>query len=576
MVLALRVVAVAVLIGCAAGSAVAEDIPVNARAVPAAFNWSGFYVGGHLGGGLGATSIASPFGRSMYGDSIRTPAAFAGLQAGYNWQTSRNLVFGIEADVSLMDANGADTCLAPSGALTSFNCRARHDAFGSITGRVGVVGGVDGRSLVYLKGGAAWLTSHSDVALNAFPEIAPAQVDGTRWGWTAGIGFEQALTPAWTLRFEYSHARFDGGSVMSPQAFLQPAPGALNYLDVAGGRTGIDHSLNLVRLGLNYRFGADPRATWPGATWPGAIWPEPHLGATTVALAAGWNVEVGGRYWYSSGRFQKDLGYDTSPARQNVLISRLTYDTTGHSGEIFGRIDSPHRVFVKGFAGGGVLGGGKMHDEDWLARSMDNVPYSNTLSGYVPGRIGYATLDVGYDALHTDRYRLGGFVGYHFNRDEKMARGCIQLAHPHGACAEPFTVPLSGNVISEDNTLHAVRLGVAAQVALAPNLKLSAEAAYLPYVRLTGLDGHLLRTDVTNIWSPEFANGRGVQLEAILSYAVTSNIALGVGGRYWAAWATDDAYTNAFGAACPCQTLPMRLERYGVFVQASYKFDPRL
>jgi opacity protein-like surface antigen len=566
MALSVRVVAVAVAIGSATVPAVAADLPVKAGGMPTAFDWSGFYIGGHLGGGLGATSVASPFGPSLYGDAIRMPSVFAGVQAGYNWQTSRNLVLGIEADVSAMDANGADTCLAPSGAFTSFNCRARHEAFGSITGRVGFAGGVDGRSLVYLKGGAAWLTSRFDVALNAFEDIAPAETYGTRWGWTAGVGIEQALTPAWSLRFEYSHARFGGGVVTSPQAYLQPAPGALNYLDVAGGRTGIDHSMNLVRLGLNYRFGSDPRANWP----------EPRLAAKAPALAAGWNVEVGGRYWYSSGRFQKDLGITTNPAQQNVLISRLTYDTVGQSGEVFGRVDSPSRIFVKGFAGGGSLGGGKMHDEDWLSRSSDNVPYSNTLSGYVPGRIGYATLDVGYDVLHTDRYRLGGFIGYHYNRDEKMARGCIQLAHPEGACAEPFSASLSTNVISEDNTLHAVRLGVAGQVALAPNLKLSAEAAYLPYVRLTGLDGHLLRTDTTDIWSPEFARGRGVQLEAILSYALTPNVDIGVGGRYWAAWATDDAYTNTFGMACPCQTLPMRLERYGMFVQASNRFAPEL
>lgn len=566
MALSTRVVAVAVLIGSAAGPAVAADLAVKAKAVPASFDWSGFYVGGHLGGGLGATSIASPFGPSMYGDTIRMPTVFAGVQAGYNWQTSPNLVLGIEADVSAMDANGADTCLAPSGALISFNCRARHEAFGSFTGRVGFVGGIDGRSLVYLKGGAAWLKSNVDVALNAFPETAPATLQDTRWGWTAGVGFEQALTPAWSLRFEYSHARFGGGSVMSPSSFEQVAPGSSVYLGVAGGPTGIDHSLNLVRLGLNYRFGADPRANWP----------EPRLAVKAPALDPGWQVEVGGRYWYSSGRFQKDLGITTNPAQQNVLVSRLTYDTTGHSGEIFGRIDSPSRVFVKGFAGGGVLGDGKMHDEDWLARHKNNVPYSNTLSGYVPGRIGYATLDVGYDVLHTDRYRLGGFVGYHYNRDEKMARGCIQLAHPYGPCGEPFSASLSTNVISEDNALHAVRLGVAGQVELAPNLKLSAEAAYLPYVRLTGLDGHLLRTDTPDIWSPEFARGRGVQLEAILSYALTPNFDIGVGGRYWAAWATDDAYTNAFGMACPCSTLPMRLERYGLFVQASYKFEPRL
>lgn len=529
------------------------------------WTWSGFYIGGHIGGGFGATRIDSPFGPSMYGDSIRMPSAFAGVQAGYNWQTSSQFVFGVEADVSAMDADGTNTCLAPSGMLTSFNCRARHEAFGSFTGRIGIAGGADGRSLVYVKGGAAWLASHVSVALNAYPEIPAATLRDVRWGWTAGMGFEQALTPAWSLRLEYNHARFDGGNVTSPQAFLQTDPLLANYTDVPGGRTGIDHGLHLVRLGLNYRFGTDPRA----------MWSEPRLALNVPSRAPGWDVEVGARYWYSSGRFQKDLGITEDQAQQNVLISRLTYDTTGHSGEIFGRVNSPSRVFVKGFIGGGKLSGGRMHDEDWLARDpTESLAYSNTLSGYVPGRIGYATVDVGYDVLSTDRYRLGGFVGYHYNRDEKMARGCIQLAHPVGPCSGAGAVGLSTDVISEDNTLQAMRLGVAGQMVLASNLKLSAEAAYLPYARLTGVDGHLLRTEEASPWSPEFANGRGVQLEAVLSYALTPNFDIGIGGRYWATWATGEAHTNIFGSVCPCQTLPTRLERYGTFLQASYKLDP--
>lgn len=562
-----RTVATCLAIAAFSAAAYAQNPrgPRNDGAPLPDWSWSGFYVGGHVGGGFGATRIDSPFGPSMYGDSIRMPSALAGAQAGYNWQTSPRFVVGVEADISAMDADGADTCLAPSGMLTSFNCRVRHEAFGSVTGRIGVPAGADGRSLVYIKGGAAWLTSNASVALNAFPETAAAILRDTRWGWTVGAGYEQALTPAWSLRLEYTHARFDGGGVTSPQAFLQTNPLLADYTDAPGGRTGIDHGLHLVRLGLNYRIGADPRAAWP----------EPRLAVKAPAREAGWNVEIGGRYWYSSGRFQKDLGFTTEQARQNVLISRLTYDTTGHSGEVFGRIDSPSRVFVKGFAGGGKLGGGRMHDEDWLSRDpAESIAYSNTLSGRVPGWIGYATLDLGYDVLSTGRYRLGGFVGYHYNRDEKMARGCIQLAHPVGPCAGADALGLSKDVISENDTLHAMRLGVAGQMALASNLKLSAEAAYLPYVRLTGVDGHLLRTEQPNIWSPEFANGRGVQLEAILSYALAPNFDIGVGGRYWAAWATGDAYTNTFGSACPCQTLPMRLERYGAFVQASYKLGP--
>ena len=103
-------------------------------------------------------------------------------------------------------------------------------------------------------------------------------------------------------------------------------------------------------------------------------------------------------------------------------------------------------------------------------------------------------------------------------------------------------------------------------------LTLTGDAAYLPYVTFRGTDNHLLRTDVPNTISTETGAGQGVQLEAVLAYAVTNSLSVGAGGRYWAMWATD-AYTNIFGTPCPCQTLPARTERYGAFLQASYKLD---
>ena len=38
-------------------------------------------------------------------------------------------------------------------------------------------------------------------------------------------------------------------------------------------------------------------------------------------------------------------------------------------------------------------------------------------------------------------------------------------------------------------------------------------------------------------------------------------------------WTTKDAVTEFGGAPCPCQTLPAKTDRYGVFLQAAYHFD---
>ena len=71
--------------------------------------------------------------------------------------------------------------------------------------------------------------------------------------------------------------------------------------------------------------------------------------------------------------------------------------------------------------------------------------------------------------------------------------------------------------------------------------------------------------------SQELGTGIGLQLESILSYLITDQFSVGVGGRYWAMWTTKDAMSDTVGAPCPCQTLPAKTERYGVFVQLDYR-----
>ena len=45
---------------------------------------------------------------------------------------------------------------------------------------------------------------------------------------------------------------------------------------------------------------------------------------------------------------------------------RLTYDgLQANSGELYGRVDSPYRIFVKGNAGLGRVFNGHENDEDW-------------------------------------------------------------------------------------------------------------------------------------------------------------------------------------------------------------------
>jgi opacity protein-like surface antigen len=546
--------------------AIAADMPnVVYRAPPVLWSWTGFYIGGHVGAGFGNASFSDPAGPAIYGGAVRGSAALGGGQIGYNWQIPRTaFVIGIEADADAISANGSGTCLASSGFFISANCRVRQDAGGSLTGRAGYAIGPSGRTLLYVKGGAAWLDEQIDITTNGVLPYAPTSLEGVRWGWTVGAGVERALTPAWSFRLEYDYANFgDVGMATPPSYFQVLPPSPVGYVPTAGGTASVGQSLQTVKLGLNYKFGQDIDARWqPPAS-------DYHLkGMTEAPFVPDAEIEVGGRVWYSSGRFQKDLSTSLSQTMPGLLVSRLTYDSSAASGELFGRIDTPSNIFVKGFVGGGKILSGNLHDEDWAAFN-DQVPYSNTQSN-VTGDLAYGTFDVGYSLFRGPSSNVGGFVGFNYYEENKSAYGCTQIANPYSDCVP--ALPNSTLAITEDDKWYSLRVGVNGVVTLVDRWKLTADAAYLPYVAFRGTDDHVLRTDVPSTISPESGAGQGVQVEAILSYAFSNAFSVGAGGRYWAMWAPS-ADTNAFGTPCPCQGLPVSTERYGGFVQASYKFD---
>jgi opacity protein-like surface antigen/outer membrane protease len=556
--LALRCASVVALCGCLLpAGAGADGPPMRATSAPPQFSWSGLYFGAHLGGGVGTSSISDPFGSSIFGDDVRVTGPLAGVQLGYNWQFG-STVFGLETDVSWADMEGTNTCFAFSGFFISSNCRVEHDRFGTLTARLGLALGPSGRTLLYGKGGAAWLHENVAATLNNDPlGLFANQTSSseTKWGWTIGGGVEYAMTGSWSVKAEYDFLSFGNHSVPTTAGVLQTVVGPPLWVMVGTppATASVSDDVHQFKLGVNYRFG-------------GRDSPEGYRGPGPMAMP-GWQLETGARYWHSWSRFQKDLPagpVDTS------LISRLTYDDMkNNSGEFFARLDTPIGVFVKGFVGGGSKNSGKMNDEDWcifgfiLGCDPTAVPYSNTLSS-VSGNLGYATIDVGYDVWRGATYKVGGFIGYNYFRDKMEAVGCAQIANAFGPCSP--ALPTSVLVITESDRWESFRIGTSAEVKLAPRLRLVADAAYLPHVTFKGTDNHVLRTLIIS----ESGDGKGVQLEATLAYDVTDRLSLGVGGRYWSMWTTsgDDAFN---GVPIP-RNDTYRTEIYGVMLQGSYKF----
>lgn len=570
-----KVLLVSATLALMVGAANAGSLPVKAPPPPPApaWSWTGWYIGAHVGGMSDTATFDDPYGPSIFGDDVTTPGFLGGGQIGYNWQVpSSRWVFGLEGDISALGADGTDTCLAFSDLFVSANCHVHPQVSGTFTGRIGYAAGPEGHTLLYGKAGGAWLDEDVDITTNRF-RLPATSTNRTTWGWTAGAGVEQALTPAWSLRLEYDYLHFGSFGVATPPGVVL-RPGVA-FFETSPTRTNVTQNVHEVILGVNYKFNANPWATWNA----GPVHPSPYpvkaplYKAPAVSWQPGWEFELGVRYAHGWGRFQKDLAPPS-------LVSRLTYADMGtNAGELFGRIDSPNSIVLKGLIGVGVGGTGHMNDEDWglAAVGRAGLAYSNELLPTVHDDINYGLIDVGYDVLRASDYKIAPFVGYTRFKSDMSAFGCTSIAARLCVPAYPSTLAN----ITEDGLWQGLRVGAAGDVMLSPRVKLSADVAYLPYAQFTSVDHHFfLNTGILNSFFPDTGTGHGVQLEGLLAYYLTPHFSVGIGGRFWSMWTNSGHYSQTVvipsagevvgsSGRFPAQ---FKSEQMALFVQAAYEF----
>lgn len=234
-------------------------------AVPAPSDWTGFYLGGHLGDawgssqwtatGPGAATAAGSFSLFQPVDSFaETGSFFAGLQGGYNYMLPNRVVLGAEVDASFppfstaAGIGGSSTFTSPTlGAESSGEAVL---AFGTVRGRVGYA---PGNWLLYATGGLAW--TYDQVTLT---QLGSGDSDSRflwRFGWAAGAGVEIPVAPHWTATLEYLFSDYGNKGVTFPSV---------------GQRLDSDFLQHELRAGVNYRFGSDVFAASPGLKVAGA------------------------------------------------------------------------------------------------------------------------------------------------------------------------------------------------------------------------------------------------------------------------------------------------------------------
>jgi outer membrane immunogenic protein len=224
------------------GSATAADLkpaPVYkappAGVLPAAYDWTGFYIGGHVGYGWDRDKWRDAAGLN----SSSTPNGFlGGGQVGFNYQIGQYLL-GIEGDGSWSGIKGSTTTAMGAMGATIDN---RVDWTSTVTGRAGLV---FDRWLAYGKGGVAFAGDR--FRTNRYTP-AIVEVTDTRVGWTVGAGVEYAFAPAWSAKLEYNYMDFGTKAVSF-------APGT---------STSIDEQVHAVKFGINYKLGGGALAPLMG------------------------------------------------------------------------------------------------------------------------------------------------------------------------------------------------------------------------------------------------------------------------------------------------------------------------
>lgn len=221
-----------------------------------AADWTGFYIGGNIGGAWSkATSEWTDFGNGFVVSDIlpnatnqpmKRSSVIGGGQLGYNYQTGA-MVVGLEADISVLGLNSSRTELVPAGigftAGSYFSESAKSHYLATVRGRLGYA---VSSWLFYATGGLAVAkVSYTDYLDYTGGASQTAESSQTRTGWALGSGAEYALNQNWSLKAEYLYVSFGESTAISTSR-----PTFTNY-DVTH-----HHRLTeqIARVGFNYKF----------------------------------------------------------------------------------------------------------------------------------------------------------------------------------------------------------------------------------------------------------------------------------------------------------------------------------
>lgn len=231
------------IVGAQAADLTYEPAPVVEA--PAAFNWTGFYIGVHGGAAVGDFKypVSASLGDTNIGGELKQDASggFGGVQVGYNWQFNPNWVLGVEADIAASSYQGKISGnVGNNFGNINFEAGTEVEWFGTVRGRIGYA--MD-NVLLYGTGGLAYGDVKSSISGSLGGPGINESTSDTEYGWTIGGGLEYGITKNITFKTEYLYVDLGSKTLLD----INSGEGQFVKIDA-------DTKFHTLKAGLNYKF----------------------------------------------------------------------------------------------------------------------------------------------------------------------------------------------------------------------------------------------------------------------------------------------------------------------------------
>jgi outer membrane immunogenic protein len=211
---------------------------------PPPFSWTGFYLGGNIGGAWAHRDVNDTlFGVNFNPGNNNNGVFIGGGQVGYNWQVGYAVV-GIEADFDgAANNNNNGTVFIPGGAGTTVQVTSGSNRW--ITTVAARFGLTNGPWLFYGKAGGGWVGSEDLTVTNLTTGASFTASNNSNSGFLVGAGIEWAFAPNWSAKVEYNFLGLDDRTFVVPVGFRR-LEGDTFFVT--------NRDIQMVKVGINYRF----------------------------------------------------------------------------------------------------------------------------------------------------------------------------------------------------------------------------------------------------------------------------------------------------------------------------------